>query len=113
MQIFAGLLEKEALSWYLGTSFSLWKELENEFVQTWCVYMSSATAIVEVAKVYQKEYEHIRVYATKFEELHCFFRSTLTEEAVIGLLLNNVRKSLKVHAIETKKIKAFVGCISL
>ena len=72
MQIFAGLLEGEALSWYLSTSFSLWKELENEFVQTWCVYMSSTTAIVEVAKVYQKKYEHIRVYASKFEELHCF-----------------------------------------
>ena len=52
MQIFAGLLEGEALSWYLGTSLSSWKELETEFVQTWCVYMSSTTAIVEVAKVY-------------------------------------------------------------
>ena len=105
MQIFAGLLEGEALSWYLGTSFSSWKELENEFVQTWCVYMSSTTAIVEVAKVYQKEHEHIRVYASKFEELHRFFRSTLTEEAVIGLFLNNVRKSLKVHAVGIKRSK--------
>ena len=52
--------------------------------------MSSTTAIVEVAKVYQKEHEHIRVYASKFVELHRFFRSTLTEESVIGLFLNNV-----------------------
>ena len=103
MQIFAGLLEGEALSCYLGTSFSLWKELENEFVQTWCVYMSSTTAFVEVAKVYQKEHEHIRLYASKFQELHCFFKSTLTEEAVIGLFLNNVRKSLKVHAVGIKR----------
>ena len=54
VQIFAGLLEKEALFWHLGTSFSLLKLLETEFVQTWCVYISSTTAIVEVAKVYQK-----------------------------------------------------------
>ena len=67
--------------------------------------MSSTTAIVEVAKVYQKEHEHIRVYASKFEELHRFFRSTLTEEAVIGLFLNNVRKSLKVHAVGIKRSK--------
>ena len=60
-QISAGLLEGEALSWYLGTVFSLWRELEEEFIQTWCIYMSSTSAIVEVAKVYQKEHEHIRV----------------------------------------------------
>ena len=29
MQIFAGLLEGEALSWYLGTVFSSWKELKK------------------------------------------------------------------------------------
>ena len=60
---------------------------------------------MEVAKVYQKEHEHIRVYASTFGELHCFFRSTLTEEAVIGLFLNNVRKSLKVHAVGIKRSK--------
>ena len=64
--------------------------------------MSSTSAIVEVAKVYQKEHEHIRVYATKFEELHRFFKDTLTKEAVIGLFLNNVRKSLKVMQWELK-----------
>ena len=59
MQIFAGLLEGEALSCYLGTSLSFWEELETEFVQTWCVYMSSTTAIVEAAKVYLKEHKKI------------------------------------------------------
>ena len=93
MQIFAELLEGEALSWYLGTVFSSWKELEEEFLQTWCVYMSSTLAIVEVSKVYQKEHEHIWVYASKFEDLHRFFKDTLTKEAVIELFLNNVRKS--------------------
>ena len=104
MQVFAGLLEGEALSWYLGTSFGSWKELENEFVQTWCVYIST-TAIVEVAKVYQKKNEHIRVYASKFEKLHRFFRSTLMEESVIKLFINNVRKLLKVHDLGIKKTK--------
>ena len=52
------------------------------------------------SKVYQKEHEHIRVYASKFEELHRFFKDTLIKEAVIGLFLNNVRKSLKVHVVE-------------
>ena len=52
MQIFAELLEGEELSWYLGTVFSFWKELEEEFIQTWRIYMSSTLAIVEVAKVY-------------------------------------------------------------
>ena len=76
MQIFVGLLEGEALSWYLRTVLSWWKELEEEFIQTLCVYMSSTLAIVEIAKVYQKEHEHIRVYASKFEELHRFFKDT-------------------------------------
>ena len=57
MLIFAGLLEGEALSWYLGAVFCLWKELEEEFTQTWCIYMSSTLAIVEVVKVYQRENE--------------------------------------------------------
>ena len=39
------------------------------------------------------KHEHIRVYASKFEELNRFFKDTLTKEAVIGLFLNNVRKS--------------------
>ena len=60
---------------------------------------------MELAKVYQKEHEHIRVYALKFKELHRFFKDTLTKEAVIGLFLNNVRKSLKVHAIGIKRSK--------
>ena len=67
--------------------------------------MSSTLAIVEVAKVYQKEHEHIRVYTSKFEELHRFFKDILTKEAVIGLLLNNIRKSLKVHAVGIKRSK--------
>ena len=67
--------------------------------------MSSTLAIVEVAKVYQKEHEHIRVYASKFKELHRFFKDTLTKEAVIRLFLNNVRKSLKVHAVGIKRSK--------
>ena len=87
MQIFAELLEGEALSCYLGTVFSLWKELEEEFIQTWCIYMLSTLAIVEVAKVYQKKHEHIRVYASKFKELHRFFKDTLTKESVIWLFL--------------------------
>ena len=80
-----GLLVGKALSWHLGTVFSSWKELEEESIQMWCIYMSSTLAIVEVAKVYQKEHEHIRVYASKFEELHRFFKDTFTKEAVIGL----------------------------
>ena len=32
MQIFAGLLESEELSWYQGTAFSSCKELEEEFI---------------------------------------------------------------------------------
>ena len=67
--------------------------------------MSSTSEIVEVAKVYQKEHEHIRVYASKFEELHRFFKDALIKEAVIGLFLNNVRKSLKVHAVGIKRAK--------
>ena len=69
--------------------------------------MSSTPAIVEVAKVYQKENEHIRVYASKFNELHRFSRDTLTEESVISLFLNKVRKLLKVHAVGMKSSKPF------
>ena len=57
IQVFSGLLEKEALSWFLGTKFHLWKELEEEFLQTWCVVMTSTNAKVDVAKIFQKENE--------------------------------------------------------
>ena len=67
--------------------------------------MSSTTAIVEVAKVHQRESDHIRVYSAKFEEYCCFFQDTLTEEAVISLFLNNVHKALKVHYILVKIAK--------
>ena len=56
------------LSWFLGTKFASWEELEAEFLQTWRVVMSSTTAIVEVAKVHQSELDHIRLYLAKFEE---------------------------------------------
>ena len=105
MQVFSGLLEHEALLWFLGTKFASWEELETEFLQTWCVVMSSTTAIVEVAKVHQRESDHIRVYSNKFEEYCRFFKDTLTEEAVISLFLNNVRKALKVHSILIKRAK--------
>ena len=59
-------------------------------MSTWCIVMSSTTAIVEVAKIVQDESEHIRVYASKFEEYKRFFRDTLTEEAIIAMFLNNV-----------------------
>ena len=45
------------------------------------------------------------MYASKFEELHRFFKDMLTKEAVIGLFFNNVRKSLKVHAVGIKRSK--------
>ena len=67
--------------------------------------MSSTTAIIEVAKVHQRESDHIRVYLAKFKEYCCFFQDTLTEEAVISLFLNNVHKALKVHSISIKRAK--------
>ena len=63
IQVFSGLLEKEALSWFLGTKFHSWKELEEEFLQTWCVVMTSTNAIVDVAKIFQKENKYIWIYA--------------------------------------------------
>ena len=54
IQVFSGLLEDKALSWFLGTKFGSWLELKQEFIQTWCVVLTSTNAIVEVAKVVQK-----------------------------------------------------------
>ena len=54
--------------------------------------MTLNTAIVEVAKVHQKESDPFCVYAAKFEKYCCFFKYNLTEEAVIALYLNNVHK---------------------
>ena len=67
--------------------------------------MTATDAIVEVAKLYQKEHEHICVYTSKFEEYWRFFKVTLTEEAMITMFLNNVLKSLKVHAVGIKRSK--------
>ena len=67
--------------------------------------MSSTTAIVKMAKVHQRESDHICVYSAKFEEYCCFFQDTLTEETVISLFLNSVQKALKVHSILFKRAK--------
>ena len=72
IQIFAVFWKEKLYTGIWEISFCYWRELETEFVHTWFVCMSSTTAVVEAAKVYQKEHEHIRVYASKFEELHCF-----------------------------------------
>ena len=104
-QEFSGLLENKVLSWFLGTKFKLWRELEEELLSTWCIVMSSTTAIVEVAKIVQEEQEHIRVYASKFEEYKRFFWDTLTEEAIIAMFLNNVHKVLRIHAMSLKRSK--------
>ena len=68
----------------------------------WCVVMTSTNAIVEVAKVVQKEHEHICIYASKFEGYCWFFKETLLEEAKIAMFLNNMRILLRVHAITIK-----------
>ena len=65
--------------------------------------MSSTTAIVEVAKVLQRELDHICVYLAKFEEYCRFFKDTLTEEDFNSLFLNNVREALKIHFIADKR----------
>ena len=54
IQVFSGLLEDKALLWFLRTKFGSWLELKQEFIQTWCVLMTSTNVIVEVAKVVQK-----------------------------------------------------------
>ena len=67
--------------------------------------MSSTKAIVEVAKVCQRGLDHICAYLAKFEEYCCFFKDTLTEEAVLFLFLNNFCKALKIHSILVKRAK--------
>ena len=67
--------------------------------------MKSTNAIVEVAKVVQKEHEHICTYASKFKGYCQFFKNTLLEEAIIAMFLNNVRKLLRVHTITIKQAK--------
>ena len=88
-----------------GFPFYFFLELETDFLQTYCVFMKSSNSIIEVAKCYQKEHEHICVYASKFEDYWRFFKATLTEEAMITMFLNNVHKSLKVHAVGIKMSK--------
>ena len=70
-------------------------ELKQEFIQMWCVVMTSTNAVLEVAKVVQKEPEHICSHASKFKGYCRFFKGTLLEEAIIAMFLNNVRKLLK------------------
>ena len=79
--------------------------MEAEFLQTWHVVMFSTMAIVEVAKVHQRELDHIHVYLAEFEEYCCFFKNTLTEEAVTSLFLNNVFRALRIHFILVKRAK--------
>ena len=59
-----------------------------------CGY-DSFNAIVDVAKIFQKENKHIWIYASNFEEYRRFFVETLTEEAIIAIFLNNVQNALR------------------
>ena len=103
-QVFSGLLENKVLSWFLGTKFKLWRELEEEFLSTWCIVISSMTAIVEVAKIVQEDHEHIRVYASKFEEYERFFQD-FDGRVFISMFLNNVCRVLMINAVSIKRSK--------
>ena len=84
-------------------------ELETEFLQTWCIFMSSTTAIVEVAKVHQRESDHICVYLAKFEKYCRFFQDTLTEDAVISLFLKKCPEGSEGPFYFGQKSKAVIG----
>ena len=71
----------------LGTKFASWEELEAEFLQTWCVVMSSTMAIVEVAKVHQWELINSVFIWPSLRNTVLFFKDTLKEEAIISLIL--------------------------
>ena len=67
--------------------------------------MSSTIAIVEVAKVHQRESNYNSMYLAKFEEYCCFFKDLLTKDASISLFLNNVWRALKIHSISVLRAK--------
>ena len=74
--------------------------------------MSSTTAIVEVAKVYQKEYEQIRVYASKFK--NCIvFSVYINGGGSYWIVPKQCEKVIEGACRRNKEIKAFLGCISL
>ena len=64
---FLACFKCEVLKCFLVPVFLLGLELETDFLQTRCVVVTATDAIVEVAKLYQIEHEHIRVYTSKFE----------------------------------------------
>ena len=97
--------EDKALLWFLGTKIGSWLELKQNLIQMWCFVMTITNAIVEVAKVFQKENEHICFCMSKFEGYGRFFKGTLSKEAIIVMFLNNVRKSLRVHTISIKRTR--------
>ena len=55
IQVISGLLEREVLEWFLGSKFYTWLELEDDFLQTWCVATTLMDVIVKEAKRYQTE----------------------------------------------------------
>ena len=73
--------------------------MEKEFLQTWCVVMTSTQAIVEADKLEQKDDDHIRIYAAQFDEYRQFFKDCVDNHNCIEMCLNHVRDILKVHTI--------------
>ena len=61
--------------------------------------MSSTKAIVEANKLWQKEDEHIRIYASQFEELRRFFKECIDNRNCIEMFMGHVREPMRVHAV--------------
>ena len=73
VQTFCRLIEGQVLTWFNEAKLTKWEDIERHFVKTWCLHLSSTEAIIQANKFYQKENEHIGVYAAEFEELRQFF----------------------------------------
>ena len=65
--------------------------------------MNSTYVILEVYKANQKEYEHVWIYAAKFEEHLYFFKESIKEYSIIVMFLNKVCMALKIYAITSRE----------
>ena len=90
VQTFCRLIEGQVLTWFNKAKLIKWEDIEKHFVKTWCLHLSFTEAIIQANKLYQKENEHIGIYAVEFKELRRFFKEGINTRNCIELFMKHV-----------------------
>lgn len=101
---FGALCGPEAGEWFYNKDFQTWFELEKAFKEAWCITYTPVQAFSKAMLLKQDEQEHMRVFASRFEEFRKFFRKDISRDLVIDVFMENTREAVRKHLLEVRKL---------